>query len=69
MPKIMKKAQQMTTMFPIGFRDDIRVSTTSLSPGALLITLKWRQTTHLIIILINKADKDGFFYLKKKVKR
>ncbi len=40
MPKIMKKAQQMTTMFPIGFRDDISVSTTSFSPGALLITLK-----------------------------
>lgn len=40
MPKIMKKAQQMTTMLPMGFSDDIRVSTTSFSPGALLITLE-----------------------------
>lgn len=40
MPKIMKKAQQMTTMLPMGFRDDIRVSTTSFRPGALLITLE-----------------------------
>lgn len=44
-PKIMKKAQQMTTMLPMGFSDDIRVSTTSFRPGALLITLEhkhWR---------------------------
>lgn len=30
----------MTTMLPMGFRDDIRVSTTSFRPGALLITLE-----------------------------
>lgn len=29
----------MRTMFPIGFREVIKVSTTSLSPGARLITL------------------------------
>lgn len=39
-PKIMKKAQQITTMLPMGFSEDISVSTTSFSPGALLITLK-----------------------------
>lgn len=39
MPKIMKKAQQMRTMFPMGLSDDIRVSTTSLRPGARLMTL------------------------------
>lgn len=50
MPKIMKKAQQMTTMFPIGLRDDISVSTTNLSPGALLITLKRRQATKPILM-------------------
>lgn len=44
MPKMMKKAQQMRTMLPIGLRDVMRVSTTSFSPGALLITLKGRQT-------------------------
>ncbi len=36
---MMKKAQQMRTMFPIGFREVIKVSTTSLRPGARLITL------------------------------
>lgn len=30
----------MRTMLPIGLRDVMRVSTTSLSPGALLITLQ-----------------------------
>lgn len=64
MPNIMKKAQQMTTMFPIGLRDDIRVSTTNLSPGALLITLKWRQAIKLIIILSNKARSIGFVNLQ-----
>lgn len=34
-----KKAQQMRTMFPMGLRDEIRVSTTSLRPGARLMTL------------------------------
>lgn len=43
-PNIMKKAQQMTTMFPMGFRDDMRVSTTSFSPWARLMTL-WRQVS------------------------
>lgn len=40
MPKMMKKAQQMRTMLPMGLRDVMRVSTTSFSPGALLITLE-----------------------------
>lgn len=39
MPNMIKKAQLMRTMFPIGFREVIKVSTTSLSPGARLITL------------------------------
>lgn len=39
---MMKKAQQMRTMLPMGLRDVMRVSTTSLSPGALLITLQAR---------------------------
>lgn len=40
---MMKKAQQMRTMFPMGLRDDIRVSTTSLRPGARLMTLEEGQ--------------------------
>lgn len=36
---MMKKAQQMTTMLPMGFSEDISVSTTSFSPCARLITL------------------------------
>lgn len=36
---MMKKAQQMTTMFPMGFSEDISVSTTSFRPCARLITL------------------------------
>lgn len=39
-PNMMKKAQQMTTMLPMGFSDDMRVSTTSFRPGALLMTLE-----------------------------
>jgi len=39
MPKTIKKAQQINTIFPIGLRDVINVSTTSFSPGALLMTL------------------------------
>ena len=39
MPNMMKKAQQMTTMLPMGFSEDISVSTTSFSPCARLITL------------------------------
>jgi hypothetical protein len=34
----------MTTMLPMGLRDDIRVSTTSFSPWARLMTLESRQT-------------------------
>lgn len=37
---MMKKAQQIRTMLPMGLRDVMRVSTTSFSPGALLITLE-----------------------------
>lgn len=36
---MMKKAQQMTTMLPMGFSEDISVSTTSFRPCARLITL------------------------------
>lgn len=36
---MMKKAQQMTTMLPMGFSEDISVSTTSFSPWARLMTL------------------------------
>lgn len=43
MPKMMKKAQQIRTMLPMGLRDVMSVSTTSFSPGALLITLE-RET-------------------------
>lgn len=47
-PNTMKKAQQMRTIFPIGLRDVIRVSTTNFRPGARLITL---QETHTHIQL------------------
>lgn len=48
MPNMIKKAQQMRTMFPIGFREVIKVSTTSLSPGARLITLlEEKEKNHL----------------------
>lgn len=40
MPKMMKKAQQMRTMFPMGLREEMSVSTTSFSPGARLMTLQ-----------------------------
>jgi len=36
----MKKAQQMRTIFPIGLKEEIKVSTTSFRPGALLMTLE-----------------------------
>lgn len=36
---MMKKAQQMRTMLPMGLREVMRVSTTSFRPGARLITL------------------------------
>lgn len=50
-PKIMKKAQQMTTMFPMGFRDDMRVSTTSFSPWARLMTLWGQVSTKAVLVL------------------
>lgn len=40
MPKTMKKAQQIRTMFPMGLREVMSVSTTSFNPGARLITLE-----------------------------
>ena len=43
MPKMMKKAQHIKTILPMGFRDVISVSTTSFSPGALLITLERKK--------------------------
>jgi len=47
----MKKAQQMTTMFPMGFKDDMRVSTTSFSPWARLITL-WEQVSRKAVLVL-----------------
>lgn len=41
----MKKAQQMRTIFPIGLKEEIKVSTTSFRPGALLMTLEKRDKT------------------------
>lgn len=55
MPKTMKKAQQMRTMLPMGLSDVIRVSTTSFSPGARLITLE-RQHRRLVAA-------DNFFFV------
>lgn len=37
---MMKKAQQMRTMFPMGLREEMSVSTTNFSPGARLMTLR-----------------------------
>lgn len=37
---MMKKAQQMRTMLPMGLRDEMSVSTTSFRPGARLMTLE-----------------------------
>lgn len=37
---MMKKAQQMRTMLPMGRREVMSVSTTSFNPGARLITLR-----------------------------
>lgn len=39
----MKKAQQMRTIFPIGLKEEIKVSTTSFRPGALLMTLEKKK--------------------------
>lgn len=53
-PKIMKKAQQMRTIFPIGLKEEIKVSTTSFRPGALLMTLgeKKDKTRKLLILML-----------------
>lgn len=48
MPKMMKKAQQIKTMLPMGLRDVMSVSTTSFSPGALLITLEDKKIEKMI---------------------
>lgn len=40
MPNMIKNVAAISTMFPIGFREEISVSTTILRPGALLITLR-----------------------------
>lgn len=42
-PNIIKKVQQINTMFPIGLKEDNNVCTTSFKPGALLITLNGRR--------------------------
>lgn len=49
---MMKKAQQMTTMLPMGFREDISVSTTSFRPWARLMTLGR-----------DRGEKEGFSQL------
>ena len=43
---MMKKVQQMSTMLPIGRRDDSSVCTTSFKPGALLMTLQTEPMLH-----------------------
>ena len=49
MPKMMKKAQQMSTMLPMGLREEMSVSTTSFRPGARLMTLRaGRGQAHII---------------------
>jgi len=40
---MMKKAQQMRTIFPMGLREEMSVSTTSLRPGARLMTLERKE--------------------------
>lgn len=47
-PKMMKKAQQMSTMLPMGRREEMSVSTTSFSPGALLMTLQEVRRTYQV---------------------
>ena len=60
----MKKVQQIRTMFPIGRIEDKSVVTTSLSPGALLITrnglsVRKRRNTRSMpnILLLLFSDK------------
>lgn len=73
---MMKKVQQINTMLPIGLKDDSSVCTTSLRPGALLITLNGlsdrnslntceQNKTMVIacIIICNSVTK----YIKKRV--
>lgn len=43
MPKMIKNVQQMSTMLPMGLSDDMSVCTTSLTPGARLITRSGRS--------------------------
>lgn len=54
-PKIMKKAQQMRTIFPIGLKEEIKVSTTSFRPGALLMTLKKQQNNKAFFFFLNAS--------------
>lgn len=54
MPKMIKKAQQIKTMLPMGLRDVMSVSTTSFSPGALLITLEGKEIESII-----KMERDS----------
>jgi len=46
-PNMMKNVQQIRTMFPIGRSDDNKVWTTSLRPGARLMTLSTTSLTPL----------------------
>ena len=39
MPNMMKKVQQIRTMFPIGRSEESKVWTTNFNPGARLMTL------------------------------
>ena len=51
----MKKAQQMRTIFPIGLKEEIKVSTTSFRPGALLMTLKKQQNNKAFFLFFLNA--------------
>lgn len=60
-PKIMKKAQQMRTIFPIGLKEEIKVSTTSFRPGALLMTLKKQQNNKAFFFFFLNASCISYY--------
>ena len=55
-PKIMKNVAAMSTMLPIGLRDEMRVSTTNLRPGARLMTLVEKQYGNKKILGVKLAQ-------------
>ena len=63
MPKMMKNVQQMSTMLPMGFREERRVWTTSLRPGARLMTLRGRRAlTRRKTLKVEAAKLTPFFH-------